>query len=140
MKLKLSTLLIKQYIKLCLVGFSGSIVQFLSFNIFRNMMSASLAILFAILLAIVNNFYFHGRITFKKKGFVLADLFRRMGFIFVTYQSMMVFLQVEWLKWGILWTGSSRFHENLMMLVGMMWGSLINFMVYKHLIWKEEAH
>lgn len=139
MKLKLSVPFIKQYIKLCLVGFSGAIVQFVSFNLFRNMMSASMAILFAILLAIINNFYFHGRITFQKKGFAFTDLFRRMGFIFVTYQSMMVFLQVEWLKWSVLCIGSSRLHENLMMFVGMVWGSLINYVVYKHFIWKE-AH
>jgi len=140
MTFKISKLVIKQYIKLCVVGFSGTIVQFISFNLLRTMMSASSAIFFAILLAIINNFYFHGRVTFKKRGFVFTDLFTRIGFIFVIYQSLMVFLQIEWLKWTVWWIGPSRLHENIMMFVGMVWGSLLNYVVYKNFIWNDRPY
>ena len=106
---------IKQYIKLCFVGLSGTIVQLISFNVFRNFMSVSPAVCLAISLAIINNFYFHGRITFKKKEFSIRELMGRSGLIFIVYQILMVYLQMEWLKITLEWIGPSRFHENLMM-------------------------
>lgn len=130
---------LKRYIKLCLVGFSGTIVQLVSYNLFRGFMSASWAAFFAIALAIINNFYFHGRITFQKKGFSIKELWGRAGLTFVIYQTCMVFLQIEWLKTTIEWIGPSRLHENIMMFVGMVWGSLINYLVYQRLVFKVSS-
>ena len=128
---------IKQYIKLCLVGFSGTIVQFTFFNLFRTFMSVSHALCFAIMLAIINNFYFHGRVTFRKKDFSIRRLIGREGMIFVVYQILMIYLQVQWLQWTIQWIGASALHENLMMFVGMIWGSICNYLVYKNIVWRH---
>jgi dolichol-phosphate mannosyltransferase len=128
---------IKQYIKLCLVGFSGTIVQFSFFNLFRTFMSVSHALVFAIMLAIINNFYFHGRVTFSKKNFSLRRIMGREGMIFVLYQILMILLQVQWLNWTVAWIGPSPLHENLMMFLGMIWGSLCNYLVYKHIVWRN---
>lgn len=128
---------LKQYMKLCLVGFSGTIVQFCAFNLFRKWMPISYALCFAIMLAILNNFYLHGRITFQKKNFSLSQIWAREGALFIFYQIGMIYLQVQWLRYSLQCIGPSVAHENLMMFVGMMWGSICNYLVYKYLIWRH---
>jgi dolichol-phosphate mannosyltransferase len=128
---------LKQYIKLCLVGLSGTIVQFTAFNLFRGFMSSSFALCFAIMLAIVNNFYFHGRVTFRAKSFSLSRIWAKEGWIFIIYQILMIDLQIHWLKWSLQWIGPSALHENMMMFTGMIWGSLCNYLVYKYFVWRH---
>lgn len=130
---------IKRYIKLCLVGLSGTLVQLISFNLFRNVMSASWAVFFAIGLAIINNFYFHGRITFQKQGFSIKELWGKTGVRFISYQILMLLLQIEWLKTTVALLGPSRLHENIMMFVGMVWGSLLNYLVYHRFIYNLKS-
>ena len=129
-------LIIKQYLTLCFVGASGVIVQFCAYNLLRCICSASLALIIAIMLAIANNYYFHGKVTFKGYGYTFWDILSRKGLIFVGYQLIMILLQVEWLKITTSFIGKSALHENMMIFLGMIWGSILNFIIYKNVVWK----
>lgn len=127
---------IKQYLKLCFVGVSGVVVQFCAYNLLRYICSPSLALIIAIILAIANNYYFHGKVTFKGHGYTFWDIFSRKGLVFVVYQLIMILLQVEWLKITTAFIGKSALHENMMIFLGMLWGSVMNFFIYKNFVWK----
>lgn len=132
---KTRTILLQQFIKMCMVGFSGMLLQFLIFNLLRSVLSPTWSIEMATFVAIINNFYFHGRLTFNHAGFRLNNLVSKTGFMFLTYSLLMIVLQGQWMKWTIGYLGDGHYMENLMMFAGMIWGSTLNFICYRYVIW-----
>lgn len=122
-----------QLIKMCLVGSIGMMVQFISFNLLRLYLSPLWAVQTSIILAILTNFYAHGHLTFAQGG----GIFSRRGCLFLLYSLLMLFLQGQWLVFGIALIGASQIKENIIMFCGIGWGTICNYLFYKQYIWRK---
>lgn len=128
---------IRQFIKMCLVGSIGAMVQIISYNLLRNSLSSFYATEVAILLAVITNFYTHSLLTFNDKEFQYYNLMTRKGAFFISFSLLTMFLQGQWMKLGVWYFGRSVLIENLTMFVGMGWGSIANFLFYQRIIWPD---
>lgn len=126
---------IRQFIRMCMVGSIGMFVQFIFYNIFRLFFSPFFSLQFAILLAIIANFYAHSILTFKDKNFQIFNIMTRKGILFISFSLFNMFLQGQWMNLGVKYYGTSPMVENFIMLLGMGWGSMINYFFYKRFIW-----
>jgi dolichol-phosphate mannosyltransferase len=118
------------------VGSTGMVLQFLIYNLLRMYLSPLWALQIAVAAAIVNNFYWHGRITFAKEGFAFSQLWNREGVLFIGFSLLMILLQGQWLSWTVALLRAGPLMENALVFTGMIWGSVLNFMVYRYIIWR----
>lgn len=130
---------IKQFMVMVMVGATGVVIQLTMYNIFRMLLSPLWAAQLAVFFAIMNNFYLHGRVTFAQKGFSLRSFASRQGYIFLGYSLLMVIAQGQWLHWLITWFPASQWVENGYMFLGMIWGSVLNYLVYSKWIWPSKT-
>ena len=131
--------MIMQYLRLCVVGATGMLVQVVCFNLFRLWLSPVWSIQLAISLAIITNFYAHGRFTFSDQALGWKSIFSYKGLLFLSYSLLMLFLQGQWLNCGVLYFGRSALVENAMMFLGMGWGSCLNLLFYSRFIWIKKT-
>ncbi len=122
---------IKQLMRMMMVGSIGFSVQMLSYNVLRCFFSPLCSVQISILLATLTNYYAHGHLTFAQ-GAVLAS---RKGIIYLIYSLFMILAQGQWLHWGVYFFGEDPLVENAIILVGLMWGTLINFLFYRFYLW-----
>jgi dolichol-phosphate mannosyltransferase len=128
---------LKNYFKMCLVGLSGAFVQFGVFNLMRHMVSPTHAMQFAVTSAIISNFIFNNKFTFKDNEIREANLLKRF-FIFSSYSFLMVMLQSSWMHFAVRHIGQSFWFENLFVGIGIIAGSVLNYFFYSKIIWKGE--
>lgn len=128
---------LKTYFKMCLVGLSGLGVQFLVYNVLRQISSPMVATQIAITTAIVSNFVLNNRYTFKRFFKVPRYLKFKSLSLFFAYSLLMILFQSYWLYLGIKYFGTGFLSENLCILSGMVFGSFINYVTYSRLIWRE---
>ena len=129
---------LKCYLKMCLVGLSGVVVQCLIYNILRQSMSPLSAAQFAIIAAIINNFILNNRFTFK--AIPSAHRYHKLKSfsLFIGYSLLMVGLQSYWLHLGIKYLGTGFLKENMTIVTGIIIGSCLNYLIYSRLIWREK--
>lgn len=130
--------IIMQYFRLCVVGAMGMLVQIVSYNILRQYLSPVWSIQLAIVLAMVTNFYAHGRFTFSDQSQGWKAIIGQKGVLFFSYSLLMLFLQGQWLRYGVMYFGSSVWTENVLMFLGMGWGSCLNLLFYSRFIWPKK--
>lgn len=131
---------ISRYLKMCLVGSLGILVQFLTYNVLREYIKLSPfeASQFAVCAAIINNFILNSKITFSsKKNSSWTQKLRRLLF-FTLYSILIINLQSYWLRIGILCFGGGPLHENVIMGIGIGFMSLLNYYAYSRHIWSEK--
>lgn len=126
---------IHHFIKMIAVGSTGMILQFLLYNLLRCCLSPLWSAQIAVAVAVINNFYWHGRVTFAQEGFAFNRLWNREGILFVGFSGLMVFLQGQWLLWTVPAFQAGPLLENVLMFTGMIWGAVLNFMFYRYIIW-----
>jgi dolichol-phosphate mannosyltransferase len=131
---------IKLYLKMCLVGSLGIIVQFISYNLLRKYFQLSPfdASQIAVLAAIINNFILNNSITFSVKNRITRTLKIKRFIMFVAYSIIIINLQSYWLRLGVICFGSGALRENLIMAVGLGLISLLNYYTYSRHIWAEK--
>lgn len=129
---------LKQYFTMCLVGISGMVVQFTVYNILRQNMSPFNAAQLAVIAAIINNFIFNNRFTFKNNIFHQPVQKLKSFVLFIGYSMLMVSFQSHWLQLGIKYIGSGYIKENLVMIAAILTGSYINYLTYSRLVWPEK--
>ncbi len=129
---------LQRYLKMCLIGSLGMIVQFAIFNLLRNYLSPFHASQVAVLGAIVNNFILNSSITFKIKQQTSRALKIQRLLTFAVYSIMMIYLQSYWLRLGILCFGHGVLMENLIMALGIALMSVLNYFTYSRHIWAEK--
>lgn len=122
---------VRPFLKMCMVGSIGLMVQLISFNILRYGLTPVWSVSISIILATIANFYAHGHITFTQGG----TLWSKRGRLFFLYSLMMLFLQGQWLRLGIYCFGSRPIVENVTILLGIGWGVILNFLFYKYYLW-----
>lgn len=133
---------LKSYFKMCLVGLSGAFVQALIYNILRNYLSPVTAMQIAVVLAIINNFILNNRFTFKRIS-VPGHKKIKAFCLFISYSVLIIMFQSSWLKLGLRYIGAGLLKENVIIFFGMVFGSMINYLAYSRLIWRDnpkESH
>ena len=134
-KLRLAPFL--TYIRMCMVGLVGLCIQLLIYNLGRFHFSPFFASLIAASAAITNNYILNSRFTFKIPCYwTFRHKLKSFG-LFVAYNSMMVFGQSYWTYALTKATGQGFFRENMVVLTGIILGSILNYLVYSKLIWEQ---
>lgn len=134
--LRFSTL--RNYLKMSAVGFSGMLLQFISYNVLRCYLPLKMSAQFAILIAIINNFLLNERFTFKKIIFTTLSKKLKKATLFLIYSSFMIVLQSQLLFQLAHLLGKGFFKENLFVLLGVVLGSFVNYYAYTNFIWHEK--
>lgn len=131
---------IKRYLKMCLVGSMGIVVQFCAYNLLREYLHLSPfdASQIAVCGAIINNFILNNKLTFSAKKKIPWSLKMKRLIIFVIYSVIIINLQSYWLRLGVLCFGGGPLQENLLMGIGIGLMSLLNYYTYSRHIWAEK--
>jgi dolichol-phosphate mannosyltransferase len=132
----MSRKIFQHFLKMVSVGSTGMVLQFLIYNLLRTYLSPVWATQIAVTAAIVNNFYWHGRVTFAKEGFAFNRLWNREGGLFVGYSILMILLQGQWLLWTVELFKAGPLFENALIFIGMIWGAVLNFIFYRYVVWR----
>ncbi len=128
---------LKSYAKMCLIGLSGLCVQVLVYNGLRPWISPITATQIAIVFAIVNNFSLNNRYNFKRVSTSQRHQKTKSFCLFLGYSALMIAFQSYWLHLGLLYIGAGFLKENMIIFMGMVIGSIINYVAYSRLIWRH---
>lgn len=131
---------LKSYLMMCSVGLIGACVQITIYNLFRNWeYSIFSSTQISIAMAIMCNFILNNRITFKRDSifqFSKLSIINRFS-QYILYSIVMIYLQSLWMSYLIEIIGPGRLKENLLMAVGVGLGSIINYLFYTNVIWRN---
>lgn len=127
----------RSYIRMCIVGALGLCIQLLIYNIARTCLSPFHAAQVSVAVAILNNYLLNNRFTFKHpSSWKLSDKIRSVC-LFSGYSVTMIIAQSYWLYLITKLIGTGLYKENLVLLTGIMLGSLLNYLVYSRMIWQQ---
>ena len=125
------------YFKMCLVGLSGALVQWVLYNLLRLELTPVLALQLAIIGAILNNFILNNRFTFKHNALKFRSQTLKSFLFFIGYSIAMIGFQSYWLYLGIQYFGSGYLKENVILFIGMVLGSILNYLIYTRFVWRK---
>lgn len=129
-----------RYLKVCLVGITSLLIQLLLFNILRVWFDAMLSNVIAIECAIINNFFANNLFTFKDRRLSIelnAKLIKHL-IQFNCYSLGSLVLQALVLYVGIHLLKPNRLTENILVCVGIILGSIVNYLIYTRLVWRHK--
>lgn len=127
----------KQYMRMCCVGASGAVLQCFIYNLLRHSMTPFHAAQFSIVVAMFSNFTVNSLFVFKRK-FSTNMLQKLTSFgLFIGYSALMVNIQSYWISIGIRVLGQGYLKENIIVLIGVILGSFLNYRSYSRIIWKS---
>lgn len=125
------------YFKMCLVGVSGMLVQYVIYNLLRLQLSPVSAVQFAVLGAMLNNYVLNNHFTFKKETRPTRYQAIKSLALFTGYSTLMIGFQSYWLHLGIRYFGTGYLKENIILMSGIIVGSFLNYTIYSKLIWRK---
>lgn len=132
----------KRYLSMCLVGFMGMLLQLLIFNLLRHFFGITSSNAMAIECAICSNFIMNNYFTFNDRKFYWRSQlnfiknmlkFNSFSFISLTFQLTITYIGSQ------LWS-LNLLTENILVLLGICAGSIINYYLYSKIIWKHAGH
>ncbi len=129
---------ISRYLKVCMVGLVGLILQLIVFNLMRQWLHPALANMFAVECAIISNFIFNNSFSFldKKIQFKKTAQFFKAFIKFNTYSILSIVTQTSIVFFATKYIGTGAIIENGFVLLGIAGASIINYFIYSRLIWK----
>ena len=145
---------LKSYIKVGMVGLVGAAIQFTAFNILRHFMLPQfthaigyanvilIATAIAIELAIISNFLLNNVFSFKQHKISRSShgyrgIFKKaVQFNLVSLISF--FIQLLIVRVGLHLFGYGHMLENVYQGLGIILGSLVNYLTYSRFIWKKK--
>jgi len=125
------------YFRMCLVGLSGAVIQCLLYNVLRHKLPPVSANQLAVFGAIINNFTLNNQFTFRKNSLTLSYKAVKSLAFFIGYSILMIGCQSYWLHLGIKYFGSGRLKENIILVTGIILGSVLNYIIYSNFIWRK---
>lgn len=128
----------KQYLSMCAVGGAGIVIQCTAYNLLRSYLSPLHAMQIAVMLAILNNFFLNKTFTFKKNKWRKSSQAIKAFATFILYSICMIQMQSHWMNEWVKQLNPSYLEENLIMLSGLVIGSLLNYFVYSRFIWQRD--
>ena len=126
-----------RYLKMCVVGAFGLVLQFAIFNALRIVCSPFKASQLSVLVAIISNYIFNRKFTFNYKlqhKSKSLSRFLRFGL----YSIAMMLFQGYVMHFGVLFFGKGFIQENLLLFAIIAIGSLINYYFYSKHIWPSK--
>jgi dolichol-phosphate mannosyltransferase len=131
---------LQQYIKVCAVGAIGVVIQLLFFNWFRHFWHPAYANILSVEIAVIVNFIMNNYYTFAEDKFLLRDQLsqslKKLGlFNFLSLGSMLIQTVVIFI--GVDVIGRSGILENIYVIIGIGIGSIYNYKMYRHVVWKR---
>ena len=129
---------LKRYVKVCLTGGLGSIIQIIAFNFLRHFLHPVYANLISVELAIINNFIINNFFAFREHGLRKQHGYRawlKKFSLFNSFSLGSLFLQGFVMFLGVDLFGNGLWHENCYMLLGVALASIYNFKMYSHFVW-----
>jgi dolichol-phosphate mannosyltransferase len=126
---------LKSYLNMCAVGLLGLLIQCLLYNLLRIKISPFYASQLAVSAAILNNFILNNQFTFKVRQ---INNFWKSLLFFIGYSLLMIVFQSNWVYWGTQYLGTGFLTENFVVLSGVAAGSLLNYLFYSRVIWKDK--
>lgn len=131
----------QKFIKVCVVGFIGAVIQFSIFNFLRRLILPEYANLIAVETAVISNFIINNSWTFRDEKIEFSQLkktfLKFIQFNFVSLGSILI--QFLIMKAGVAFFGRSLILENLLVAVGILIGLVWNYTMYTRLIWKKKS-
>lgn len=128
---------IKRYVKMCMVGASGAIIHFTIYNLMRSYYSPLISVQFATAIAMLSNYYLNNHFTFKERDPGEGTLRLKRFSYYIAYSVVIVCGQSIWMHFALSHIARGRLAENVFLLVGMFFASLVSFQFYSRLIWPE---
>lgn len=125
------------YFRMCLVGLSGVIIQCMLYNFLRHKLPPVSANQVAVFGAIINNFTLNNQFTFKKNPLTFSYKTLKSLAFFIGYSILMIGCQSYWLHLGIKYFGSGQLKENIVLITGIILGSILNYIIYANFIWRK---
>lgn len=122
----------QKLIKIMVIGAIGTLVQLIFFNLFRLKLTLGFAQNLAIEVAVISNFVLNNLWTFKEKSF---SLIRFIKFNLSSLGSILI--QNLVLIGGIKLLGQTFMIENLLVIVGILLGLIVNYLMYTRVVWKK---
>lgn len=131
----------QKFIKVCLVGSVGAIIQFSIFNFLRLKILPEFANSIAVEMAVISNFILNNIWTFKEEKIhfrqVKKLVLKFFQFNLVSLGSILIQFLV--MKIGVAALGRSAIWENILVAIGILIGLTWNYIMYTRLIWKKSA-
>ena len=129
----------KRYFKACISGLISLCLQLIVFNILRTWLKATWANTIAVEIAILCNFTINNYYTFRDKTFlktgVKTTLAKAIQFNTISLSSMAI--QFMSLHIELVIFCPHLILENIAVLIGIVIGSVVNFLLYKAVIWRH---
>ncbi|MDF1795331.1 MAG: glycosyltransferase family 2 protein [Coxiellaceae bacterium] len=130
----------RRYFAMGLIGILGMVVQLIAFNLLRHVWQPEYANIVGIELAIISNFILNNRISFHdrrlRRHHPLRSWFKKLlQFNLLSLGAMAI--QTLVLTIGLDVFGYGVWEENLFVFVGIVLGSVYNYVVYSKFVWKK---
>lgn len=125
-----------KFIKFCIVGTSGALIQSIIYAIFKSTIDPSLAIMFGAELAIINGFYWNNRWTYRDRRIVGNKIKKFLQYNAGSLGSLLI--QGATVKTGTIFFGRSQLIDWLFAALGIGVGLIWNFIFYSKVVWKKK--
>jgi len=130
----------EKFLKVCVVGFMGAVVQFSIFNVLRLRLKPEWANAIAVEIAVICNFIVNNIWTFKEEKIKFNQL-KKLASKFLQFNLVSmgsITIQFIVMKAGVAMFGRSFILENLLVMIGILIGLIWNYTMYTKLIWKKK--
>lgn len=127
----------EKFLKVCVVGGIGMLVDVGFFNLFRLFLPPQVATVFSTELAIVSNFVINNIWTFEREKIPFSNI-KLLGSKFLQFNLVSlgsVLIQFVVMTLGVKFLGRGFLVENSLKLVGILIGLAWNFVMYTKVIW-----
>lgn len=128
----------KHYFAMCSVGLLGAAIQFSVFNLLNHHLSPALANALGTEAAIISNFIFNNRFTFRHRQLPLSKEFFKKFLHFNFFSLGSLAFQAAWLAAGVALLGRGSLLENFLVASGIVIGSVGNYFIYSRFIWPHK--
>lgn len=126
----------KKFLKMCVIGSAGLLIQLCLYNLLRVHIPPFNAAQIAVSTAVVHNYFLNNSFTFKQSKVKRRYQAKRF-FLFFSYSILMIYLQSYWLKWCLSYVGGGKMHENIIIILGVIFAAILNYIVYSRKIWAK---
>ncbi len=124
-----------KFIKFCIVGTSGAIIQSVIYGVLKNRIDPAFSIMIGAELAIINGFYWNNRWTYRDRKIVGNKNKKFLQYNAGSLGSLLI--QGVTVKAGTMFFGRSQLVDWFFAALGIGIGLIWNFLFYSKVVWKK---
>ncbi len=133
--LKIRTKMHAKFIKFCIVGTSGALIQSIIYGLFKEIIHPSGAIMIGAELAIINGFIWNNRWTYRDRQIIGNKMGKFIQYNVGSLGSLVI--QGATVGIGIAMFGRSQLTDWFFACLGIGIGLIWNFVFYSKVVWKK---